>query len=599
MRTTSLCLYALVLGSACAAGRAYDAARREDTAEGYRRYLRERPNEPAAPLARERLVELEFLAARRQNSPMAYKRFMEEFPDSERRADAQVLLENLRFEAARAEGTPLAWSEFLRDHPSGAHQAQARAELDSVDFAAAKREGSAKAAREYLAQHPDSPHRVEAERLLDDRLFAEAKAAGARALVDYLDASEAGAHRDEARAALAQREANARALLGDFDGARRRAVQVADGAARAELEASVDELELGWAEATLDPEALSALARRRPPAAPRARALESELKRDPALPEVRRLAERLDPRRFARPADELARVLTSGDPRDRWLAAEELGRMGAIEAVNPLLDAAADSRFTRVRARAFSALQALFALLPKDALDTEWRARAEALRKLAQSAALQGRLAVLEDLQGDPRSLSDYAKALRGDASDLLALRRIAALRAGRGEAFAAAATARDWATRVRQAVEQRSGGDGTGALLVSRALCGLRDDARSALALLKGITAAQAAAFSEDLPLFVQRAEDAERLASARLSDSEAAAREQDPAFRPCGDDGGLAARLGEGDAERLAAVEELGRRFQARARPVLLRAATLNPSPEVRAAARARADAGKGAMR
>lgn len=597
MRSTSLFLAALV--SACAGASAYDTARREDSAEAYRRYLRERPDEPAARQARERLAELEFVAARRQNSRMAYKRFLEEFPDSERKRDAQILLENLRFEAAKAEGSSLAWSEFLRDHPAGAHLAEARSALDAADFSDAKRDGSAKVMREYLARHPESPNRLEAERLLDDRLFAEAKAVGARALVDYLEASAAGVHRDEARAALAEREARARALLGDFDGARRRALGIAEAAARAQLEASLDEIEVEWAGAALDLKALEAVARRRPSAAPRARAREAELRRDPALKDLQRLGVRLDPGRFARPADELVRVLSSGDPRERWLAAEELGRMGAWQAIDPLLDAAADARFARVRVRAFSALRALFAMLPPDALDIEWRGRAEALRKMAQSAALQGKLAILEDLLRDPRALADYSKALRGDAADLLVLRRIATLRAERGEAFAAAAAARDWATRVMQAVDQRSGGDGSGALLLSRALCGLRDDAQAALAVLKGIPAAQAATFSDDLQLFIQRAEDAQRLASARLSDAEAAARAQDLGFKPCADDGGLGARMGDGEAERKAAVEELGRRVDGRTRPALERAARLDPSPDVRGAARSRLDAGRGAMR
>jgi hypothetical protein len=593
MRWTPLRLLALALGAAACAGSAYDAARREDSIEGYRRYLRERGDEAAAKLARDRLAELEFVAARQQNSRMGYKRFIEEFPDSERRSDALILLENLRFEAAQAAGTTLAWSEFLRDHPSGAHLAQARAALDAADYSDAKREGSAKAMREYLVRHPETANRLEAERLLDDRLFAEARASGPHALLLYLEASPAGTHRDEARTALVEREVTARANLGDFEGARRRTRIVGDAGARAQLEASLDALELDWAAASLDPGALGLLARGRSSAAPRARGLEGELRRDPALQALRRLAQRLEPTHFARPEPELVRVLSAGDPRERWLAAEELGRMGAWRALEPLLNAAVDSRFARVRAQSFSAMQTLFALLPRDVQDVEWRARVEALRKVAQSPALQVRLAVLEDLLGDPRALADYAKALRGDAADLLVLRRIASLRAERGEVFASAAAARDWATRVMQAIEQRSGGEGAGPLLTSRILCGLRDEAQAARSLLRGIPPAQTASFSEDLKLFLQRAEDAERLASARLSDAEAAARAEDLGFRVCEDDGGLAARMRDGESERLAAVEDLGRRVGQPARLALEKAKRLDPSPAVRAAATARLEA------
>jgi hypothetical protein len=590
MRLRLLAIAALVLFFACA-GSGYETARRQDTKASYRRFLRERPEDPAAESARERLAELEFLEARRQNSPLGYKRFLEEFPQSPRRGDAQILLENLRFEVARGAGTSLAWNEFLRDHPSGAHADAARAALDAVDFEDAKKAGTAVALQDYLARHPETANRTEAERLVDDRLFIEAREKGPRALVGYLDASGAGVHRDEARAALLVREALARAQVGDFGPARRKAELVVDLSERRKLSAALDEQELEWVAASLEPARLETFATRRPDGTgERARALARALRRDPKeLQELRALAARLDPARYARPAPELLQVLSAGDPRERWLAAEELGRMGARQAIDPLLDAAAGSRFARVRSRALAALQSLFALLPIDALEVEVRARAEALRKLAQGPALQVRLSILEDLMGDEKAaLEDYARALRGDAADLLVLRRIASLRARRGEAFSAAVAARDLATRVLQAVERREGEEGASPALLARTLCGARDDAQDALALLQAMPAAAAAEFPEDLGLFRRRAEEATRLASARLSDAEARARAEEKAFRGCDDDGGLATRLADGESDRRAAVTQAAQRKDSRLQPALARVARFDPSADVRAAAR-----------
>ncbi|MGI5865097.1 MAG: HEAT repeat domain-containing protein [Myxococcales bacterium] len=576
----------------CGCASAYEKARSQDTAEAYRAFLRENPADPAAPVARGRLAELEFQRARRQHTVLGYKRFLAAFGDTSRASDARLLLEGLRFEAARREGTSSAWLDFLREHPSGAHAQEARHALQEADFKAAMEAPASKSMSDFLARHPSSPHRDEAERALDDRLFAEAREAGPRGLAEYLEKYTAGRHRDEARAQLSARDALARAQIGDFKGARRRAELIPDAAVRAEVELRIDRLELEWTTADLDPRGLLGFALKRDgelaaDARRRAQALGGEKGPGKALEQ---LARRLDPARYARPEDELIRVLRAPDPRDRWIAAEELGRAGAIAAIDPLLDAVATSRFSRVRTRAFEALARIFALLPADTLDLEVRARIESLRQMAQGADLHVKLGVLNELVGNPRgAASDYERALRSKVGDAFALWRLAKVRAQEGEAFSAGVAARELATRVLQLTEQRAQDEGLSPLLLSRTLCGSRDEAREALAVLQGIPGEIARDFTDDHALFVRRADEALRVASARLADAEVKARWNDRSFKGCDDDGQMGARLDEGEADRLAAVQEMAKANDPRLRPALERVASRDPSPQVREAARA----------
>ncbi|HEY3452809.1 MAG TPA: hypothetical protein VGK67_41075 [Myxococcales bacterium] len=590
---------AVVASLASCAPKPYEKIVKEDSAEALARYLRENPKDPQAPRAKARLAELEFQQARRQNTVLSYKRFMDSFPDSERKKDALVMLEGLRFETAARADTSVAWNEFLRDHPAGVHVAEAKEKLAEADFREAVAEGSAKALEEFVLRHPQSPRRMETDRLVDDRRYAEAKQAGARGLVAYLEKNPAGLHREEARGGLAAREAAARSWLGDYEAARPLAELIPDAAARAKALEEIDAAELDEVTARLDPKALEAFATRRGPgaAAEQARARAKALAKDRAGA-LKALADRLDPSHFARNAEELVRVLAAQDPRDRWLAAEELGRMGARGAVDALLDAAAASRFHRVRTRAFEALQALFDYVPPETRELDVRRRMESLRKLAQTPELLVKLGMLEEVLGERVAAStDYQKCVSTDPSDLFVLKRLTALRLERKEGFGAAVSARELSTRVQMLVEQRSAEEGLSPLLLSRTLCGARDDARTALATMQNLPPEVARDFPEDLQSFVQRALETERLSSAKLADSELEARAANKAFKGCDDDAGLRDRLAEGETERLKVIAELAARPEEPARHALALTARRDPSPKVREAAQAALDAKKGA--
>ncbi|MBI5549256.1 MAG: hypothetical protein HY901_35675 [Deltaproteobacteria bacterium] len=591
MKTPALCLVALLVVPAAGCGpSAYDRARREDSIEAWSGFLREVPADRQAPEARRRLAELEFLHARRQNTILAYKRFLETHPESERRSDAAVLLEGLRFEVASGADTSHAWNEFLRDHPAGAHASKARARLDQADHREAVNAGTSQALELYLARHPETEHRLEVERLLDDRRFAEAQGAGPRALAAYLDTSSAGAYREEARAALAAHEASARAWLGQFEAARRAAEQMPEGPARTKTLAEVGAAELDQLTARLDPHLLEGFAGVHPgPIGDEARSRARALARDRSGT-LKALARRLEPSRFARPQSELVRVLAATDPRDRWIAAEELGRIGSIEVAEPLLESAAGSRFSRVRQRAFAALLALFAAVPSEVRELEVRGRLEALRRVAQTPALQVKLALLEELLGeDAKASANYQKCVSSDAADLFVARRLTLLRIRRGEGFGAAVAARELAIRVQQLVEQRAQQEGLSPALLARTLCGARDEAQAAVETLQGLPAQVARDFPDDLQAFTRRAMEALRLVSARLSDAEVEARRTDRGFKGCDEEGDFRERLADGEADRLKVVNELLARREPLIRHALALAARHDPSPSVREAAKA----------
>ena len=586
-----LAFLSLLLVHCAASG--YEKARKADTADAYRDFVRASPRDPAVGIARERLAELEFEKARRLQTPLALKRFLDEFEGSPRRSDAQVLLEGLRFEAALQRNSSVGWNDFLRDHPQGVHAGDARSKLDEADYRDAREAGTAKAMRDYLGKHPDSKNRVEGEKLLDDRLFAEARPKGPRAVMEYLDTAAAGTHRDEARAELKTREVLARAAVGDFEAAYREAELIPEPDKRKATLEKVGEAELEWASAQLDPMALETLAKSREGVAvearARAKALSSDKKGGAALKE---LAARLEPTRYSRPEDELIKVLEASDPRERWLAAEELGRIGARRAIDPLLNQVAGSRFVRVRVKAFDALRAIFSALPADTVEVEVRQRAEGLRKVAQGQELQIKLAVLDELLGDDKAAAEgYARSLRTNGNDdTFVLRRMAQVRIRRKEAFSTAVAARELATAVLAMIEQRAEQQaGLNAALYSRTLCGARDDARDAAALLKGLPPATASDFPEDLLAFGQRADEAVRVSAAKLADVEAEARVKDRSFKGCDDEGDSKARLADGEEDRLKAVAELSAKKDARVKPALERTARLDPAMRVRQAAKA----------
>ncbi len=587
----SLAALALLASGACQSS--FEKARDLDTAEAYRTFLREEPGDPLSSAARARLSELEFLEARRQHTLPAYKRFLTAFPDAPRAKDAELLIEGIRFEMAAERDTSEAWLIFLREHSQGPHAPEARRRLEDADYRAVQSATTAREIREFLGRHPRTERRAELEKRLDEFEFQEAKGQGARGLAAYLAANPVGVHRDEVREEIFSREAWARAQVGDFAEARRLAERVVRDAPRRALLERIDLAEVDWITSLLDAEALSALVKARA-GAPIGEAATARLSLLRALgkPAVERLRASVDPLHYARPVGETIGVLKSPDPRERWLAADELGSTGDFAAIAPLLEEAAKSRFSRVRQRAFEALSRLFELLPRDAVDLTVRSRAEALdRKAAQDVGLFVKLGVVRELLGDAdAALQAYESALRLDPEDLFALRRTVELNAEMGKAFRAGVLARELAFRTRQLAERWSGTDveSINPLLLSRTLCGALDDARFALAHLKSLPPEALEDLADDAPRFIAQAEVSERFIAARLADAEAEARSVSREFRMCADEGDQPDRLQEGVRARIEAVSAIAARRDLLRDVLLDRLARRDPAPGVREAAR-----------
>jgi hypothetical protein len=579
------CLIGVAILAAGCETASFEKARAKDTIEAYRDYLRNAPpGDRGREPARERLAVLEFERARLVDTPVSYKRFIEEFPESDRREQAEVLLESLRFEAAREKGTIAAYEDFLRDHPAGHHAQEAHDVLAKLELDVATKAGTAAAYEAFLSRNPATPARTDIERKIDDAVFAEAKDKGPAALFAYLADRPDGGHREEARAILRRREALARALAGDVAGAYAEA-QKTTGAEAAALDSAIEEVEYQIVAATLDPAALTEFANQHPGRAGVARAAAAALRKDGGTG-LKALAARLDPGREARPAEELLRALEAPDPRDRWLAAEELGRIGSLMAIDRLLGQVAVSRFLKVRFEAFRALAAIVASIPPEGREAEIQRRLGQIRPVERGGDLLIKVAVLEELSGSTeRALSDYQRVSRIDEEDLFAWWRVAELRAQRGDALGRAVAARTIAVEVEAFVHDRSR-EGSVPLLYARTLCGLREETQVAQATLAGLPPAAARDFPEDLVSFQTRTIEAARLVAAKLSDAEAESRGSDKYFRSCDDDD-VAPRMDEGDADRLAAVRNLASLHDKRAIPALQLAASRDPSEKVRRAA------------
>lgn len=582
---------ALLLSAACQSS--FDKARDLDTAEAYRTFLRENPGDPSTNAARARLSELEFLEARRQHTLPAYKRFLTAFPDAPRAKDAKLLIEGIRFEMAAEKDTSEAWLIFLREHSQGPHAQEARRRLEDADYRSLQAASTAREIQAFLGRHPKTERRAELEKRLDEFEFQEAKVEGARGLADYLASNPVGVHRDEVREEIFSREAWASARMGDFGEARRLAERVVSDAPRRALLDRVDLAELDWITSMLDGEAIAAFAKAHA-GTPAAEVAGERLKLVRALDRssLERLRASVDPLHYARPVGEMLGVLKSADPRERWLAADELGGTGDLTAMAPLLDEAAKSRFSRVRQRAFESLSRLFELLPRDAVDLTARTKVEALsQKVAQDVVLFVKLGIARELLGDAEpALLAYESALRLDPEEMFALRRTIEINAKLGKAFRAGVLARELAFRARQHAERWTGAEveSINPLLLSRTLCGTLDDARFALAHLKSLAPEALVDLSHDAPRFIAQAEEAVRFIAARLADVEAEARSEDKAFRMCADEGDQPERLQEGERRRIEAVTAIAARRDGLRDVLLERLAHRDPSPRVREAAR-----------
>ena len=153
-----LALVALALLPGCAGSR-FEAARSEDTASAYHRFVQDHPNSRYAEEARQRL---DLVRLRTQPTLEAYEKFVAKWPGSPLIAEVKAIVEEPAFARARAAGSVAGYDAFLDEFPGGAYAARARgnrAYLEGRGFAGRPSDLAA-----FAEAHPESDFAPEAAR---------------------------------------------------------------------------------------------------------------------------------------------------------------------------------------------------------------------------------------------------------------------------------------------------------------------------------------------------------------------------------------------------------------------------------------------------
>ncbi|AFE10429.1 putative lipoprotein [Corallococcus coralloides DSM 2259] len=547
---------ALVLLATGCSHMSFEKASELDTVQAYQDFLRENPEDPEATTAQGRIEGLEFDEAKRLHSVIAYKRFLETYPDAPQQQRAKSLLEGLRFNAAKEADTEAGWRQFLAEHPDGAHRDEARAKLQAAQERDVQTTTDLKRVSQLLQGEAAGARREELERKLDDESFAQARDAGK--LFAYLRDFPAGAHREEVRVKLLELEVEGLLVSGLVD----------------EAEAKVKVHPLG-------PKLTGFPARL-------ARAREEQ----GALARTEPAARAMQAGHYLRDLEDLKRALVAPDPLDRWQAAEELGQHVSVRAVDPLLEALRTARNPLIRQNALTSLRTVLSALPAPVAGYEVAVRLESLRERASSPELYITVAALLDLSGQlEQAASQYQRVYESGGTDPVVLWRWVQLREQRKQAFSAAVAARQlavWAqTTAREELVSAEGGV---PLASARQLCAAVVDARFAAQAIARVRN-EKTEFPEDMATFERTAQDAVRMAEAKLADAELLLRQQHPGVRTCADQQ-VTERLSQGVKERTQALQQASSAKLPKPVGTLLLelARERDPSPEVRAAAASR---------
>lgn len=107
----------LFLGLLLAGCDDYPAVQKEDTIEGYEKYLAENPESIYKPQIDKRLEELYFEKAQSDGSLAAWDAYLAKFPEGKHKKEADEAREALRFEEAEKADTIEAYKAFLAEFP--------------------------------------------------------------------------------------------------------------------------------------------------------------------------------------------------------------------------------------------------------------------------------------------------------------------------------------------------------------------------------------------------------------------------------------------------------------------------------------------------
>lgn len=164
-------LVPLVLGACAPKSAGWTVAKKEDTPEAYRRFVRAEPASKQVPTALDRMEKLDWEQAERENSSRAWGAYLSYHTNSPRKAEAEGRLEDARWADATRENTKARYQVYVTNHPDSPHAAEATARLDDLEFEEAKRADTEASYGLYLDRHFEGAHAEAARKLYEDRIW--------------------------------------------------------------------------------------------------------------------------------------------------------------------------------------------------------------------------------------------------------------------------------------------------------------------------------------------------------------------------------------------------------------------------------------------
>lgn len=161
----------------------WQQAKRKDTVQAYRAFVRKYPNSPYTEKARQRLESISWSQAKSTHTRYGYRRFLREFPRGEYRKDALLAIETMDLAAAKKKNTKKAYSDFLKHHPHGALKQKARHLIEELDWQMVKRQKTFHAYKRFLKKYPDGKFCKEARKKVAEGTWIEIQSGGGYA--DY------------------------------------------------------------------------------------------------------------------------------------------------------------------------------------------------------------------------------------------------------------------------------------------------------------------------------------------------------------------------------------------------------------------------------
>jgi hypothetical protein len=202
MRTTLTLLLFTTGLTAC--GGPFAVARREGTADAYKRFVANHPQHAKVPKAVKRAEALDWEGAVAADTSTAYALYVVAHPTGEHVAEARERGDGRAWSEAREEGTLAAYQGYLSAYPEGAHATDATHAIEDLVVEEARYADSVEAWGRYMFRYPEGRYIDEARAKRDARGWETAQQGNSRVAYEaYLTQHPNGEHRQEARDWLA------------------------------------------------------------------------------------------------------------------------------------------------------------------------------------------------------------------------------------------------------------------------------------------------------------------------------------------------------------------------------------------------------------